>query len=592
MSFILKKIGFFRLSIQRQIFLALVWLSLLTALILGIVVYSVSKRTIEDQYYKAYENSLGVASEVIKLSLRSDIEQARSLLTENAFIVSLKEGNEEARTFSASRNKIIQEFLQDIISSNNEIRDILVVNAYGNISFVSQNDDNLRKVQKYYYEEEILSESFIEDASEAKGKEVFYPGNVIFDDENETFSLVKEIIDPVNYKHIGFLIMNIRKENALSGAFGRMDEAYGTDYEMIVAKDRQNENSYELVYATADISKEQFMEVTAAYYSEAENPDYLFEGRHNNLSDWDIINVISKAELGNHSKYIAMVDIVIGAILIAIALPISYMISGYITRPLYLLEENIQSLGEGNYHVDTEFDDSEPGRIGQKFKDVVNNNLELEKKLIQTELKEREAELLLMQTQINPHYLYNTLDTLYMMAIIKNEDEIAEFVQALSENFRLTLNKGNKLIMVEDEVRRIQAYMKIQSYRFRGKYSLEINMGADILRERILTFILQPLVENAVFHGLETQADKGTVTVSGELGSDDMTFIVEDDGVGIKDMTVLESGYGVRNIRERIKLFYGEEYMPVFENTGHGTRVTITVPRITTAKMMEENFGK
>ncbi len=592
MSFLLKKIGFFRLSIQRQIFLALVWLSLLTALIIGIVVYSVSRKTIEDQYYKAYENSLGVASEVIKLSLRSDVEQARSLLTENAFITSLKEDNQNAKTFSASRNKMIQKYLQDIISSNNEIRDILVVNAYGNISFVSQNDNNLRNVHKYYYEEDLLAESFVEDARAAKGKEVFYPDNVIFEDENETFSLVKEIIDPVNYKHIGFLIMNIRKENALSGAFGRMDEAYGTDYEMIVARNSQKEDSYELVYSTAEISDEQFMEVTAAYYSEKDNPYYLFEGRHNNLSNWDIINVISKQELGNHSKYIAMVAILIGAILIAIALPISYMISGYITRPLYLLEENIQSLGQGNYHVDTEFDDSETGRIGQKFKDVVNNNLELEKKLIQMELKEREAELLLMQSQINPHYLYNTLDTLYMMAIIKNEDEIAEFVQALSENFRLSLNKGNKLIMVQDEVSRIQAYMKIQNYRFSDKYSLEINMGSDILRERILTFILQPLVENAVFHGLEAKSDKGKVTVSGELGTNDMTFVVEDDGVGIDDMTVLEDGYGVRNIRERIKLFYGEEYTPVFENTGHGTRVTIRVPLITNTRMMEENYDK
>ncbi len=591
-SFILKKLGFFRLSIQRQIFLALVWLSLFLSLILGIVVYGISRKTIEDQYYKAHENSLGVASEIIKLSLRSDVEQARSLLTENSFISTLTKENAGSKTFAASQNKIIQKYLIDIISSNNEIRDILVVNNAGNISFASQNDDNQRKVVHYYYEDEILKKPWIEEAAAEKGKEIFYPQNVIFDDEDETFSLIKEIIEPVGYTHVGFLVMNIRKENALSGAFGGKDEGYGTDYEMIVARDPVNENKYVPVYATKYISEQQFEQVTKGYYSGKENEEYLFSGRHNNLSNWDIINVISKQELAKQSNYIAMVALLIGIILVGLSLPVSYMISGYITRPLYLLEENIQSLGEGNYHVDTEFDDTETGRIGQKFKDVVNNNLELENKLTQMDLKEREAELLLMQSQINPHYLYNTLDTLYMMAIIKNEDEIAEFVQALSENFRLTLNKGNKLIMVQDEVQRIQAYMKIQSYRFGDKYSLDIDIGADMLRERMLTFILQPLVENAVFHGLEPRAEKGEVSVKGILEEKDMTFVVEDDGVGIEDMDALENGYGVRNIKERIKLFYGEEYVPVFENTGHGTRVTIRIPRITTQQMMEENYAK
>jgi two-component system sensor histidine kinase YesM len=276
-------------------------------------------------------------------------------------------------------------------------------------------------------------------------------------------------------------------------------------------------------------------------------------------------------------------------LLIGISLPLSYTISGYITRPLYVLEENILGRGEGKYHVDAEFDDSETGRIGQKFKDVVNNNLELENKLIKTNLKEREAELLLMQSQINPHYLYNTLDTLYMMAVIKDEDEIAEFVQALSENFRLSLNQGNKLIMIQDEVSRIKAYMKIQNYRFGDRYTLEINIDADLLRERILTFILQPLVENSVFHGLEPRSENGKVTISGEMTDREIKLVVEDDGVGIEDMSALENGYGVRNIKERIKLFYGEKYEPVFENTGHGTRVTIVVPRLTTEQIMMAN---
>ena len=583
----LKKIGFFRLTIQRQIFLALVWLSVFMSVILGIVVYTVSRKTIESQYNRAHVNSLGVASEIIKLNLRSDVEQARSFLSSDDFINKFIVENTGSKSFSASINIALENQLLKIISSNTEIRDILVVNRAGNIAFASQNDSNQRAIIHYYQNDDILSEFWIEQAEANKGKEIFYAENVIFDDQNETFSLVKEIIEPVNYREIGYLVMNIRKSDSFSKAFGTKDEGYGSDYDLVIATDPSEEGKYQLVYSSAELSSKEFQEITNAFYGNAESDDQLlFTSTHNNLSDWDVVNVISKKELASQSSYISFASLIIGILLIGISLPLSYAISGYITRPLYVLEENIMGLGEGKYHVDAEFDDSEAGRIGQKFKDVVNNNLELENKLIQTNLKEREAELLLMQSQINPHYLYNTLDTLYMMAIIKNEDEIAEFVQALSENFRLSLNKGNKLIMIQDEISRIQAYMKIQNYRFRDRYTLELNISADLLRERMLTFILQPLVENAVFHGLEPRSEKGKVSVIGTLSSDHIRFVVEDDGVGIEDMTALENGYGVRNIKERIKLFYGDGYEPVFENTGSGTRVTICVPRITTEQMM------
>ncbi|MCR5107779.1 MAG: sensor histidine kinase [Lachnospiraceae bacterium] len=586
----LNKLGFFRLPIQRQIFLALVWLSVFTSVILGIVVYIVSRKTIEEQYNKAHENSLGVASEIIELNLKSEVEQARSLLYSPSFINCFTVENKGSTYFTASANLEIQDQFLKIISSNTEIRDILAVNCAGNIAFASQNDSNQKEIIDYYQNGNILDEPWITAAEENSGKEIFYAGNIIFEDQDETFSLVKEIIEPASFKKIGFLVMNIRKEDVFSKAFGARDEGYGTDYDLIMAEDRDREGEYCLVYSTTKIDPEQFEDIVGAFYKKNEHKSQLlFTSAHNSLSGWDVVIAISKKELASKSNYIALASILIGLLLIALSLPLSYLISGYITKPLYMLEENILELGEGRYHVDAEFDDSETGRIGQKFKDVVNNNLELKNKLIETNLREREAELLLMQSQINPHYLYNTLDSLYMMAIIKDEDEIAEFVQALSENFRLSLNKGNKLIMVQDEIRRIQAYMKIQKYRFGDRYTLEINTGAELLRERILTFILQPLVENSVFHGLEPRADKGRVTVTGTLTDRDIKFVVEDDGVGIKDMKALESGYGVRNIKERIRLFYGEGYEPVFENTGAGTRVTIVVPRLTTEQIMMGN---
>lgn len=586
-NWVLKKLGFFRLPIQRQIFLALVLLSIFTSIILGIVVYGVSRKTIEDQYYRAHENSLGVANEMININLRSDVEQARSLLSSSVFLRNFMIENMGSTFFPASASLTIQDQLLKIVSTNTQIRDILVVNDAGNIAFVSQNDSNQKEIIKYYQNDKILSEFWVAEAEENMGKEIFYPNNVIFEDQNETFSLVKELIEPNSYNKIGYLVMNIKKTEAFSEAFGVKDEGYGTDFDIIIAKNPVEDGSYQVAYSSIVLNDDQISEITESFYSDSQtDSQLLFTSTYNSLSGWDVVNVISKKELAAQSSYISLISLIIGVLLIGISLPLSYIISGYITKPLYVLEENIIELGEGKYHVESDFDDTETGRIGQKFKEVVNNNLELKSKLIQMNLREREAELLLMQSQINPHYLYNTLDTLYMMAIIKNEDEIAEFVQALSENFRLSLNKGNKFIIIQDEISRIQAYMKIQQYRFKDRYSLELDIGADLLRERMLTFILQPLVENAFFHGLEAKSSKGKVSITGRMSDRFIEFTVEDDGVGIKDMNALENGYGIRNIKERIRLFYGEGFDPVFENTGHGTRVTIKVPRLTTEQMM------
>ena len=181
---------------------------------------------------------------------------------------------------------------------------------------------------------------------------------------------------------------------------------------------------------------------------------------------------------------------------------------------------------------------------------MVNTNLELSEHLMAVKLNEREAELLLLQSQINPHFLYNTLDSLYFVAIMHGDDRWQN-VEALSDNFKLALNNGSKYIKVADSVKWMQGYMKLQNMRYNNRFELFVDIRREILQRETITFIFQPFIENAMYHGLEPKIGKEDF-LRGWQEQNNYDFTIEDDGVGIDDMSRLENGYGVRNVIERI----------------------------------------
>ena len=255
---------------------------------------------------------------------------------------------------------------------------------------------------------------------------------------------------------------------------------------------------------------------------------------------------------------------------------VAHMIAMKIYMPLKKLERTMQSVEEGTRNITEEFDDSEIGLLGQKFKEMVNNNLVLRERLLYAKIRQREQELHLLQEQINPHFLYNALDALYCMAIVHEEDEIATMVAALSDNFKLSLNKGSNLIMVKDEIQHIRSYITIQNMRYKDRFHLKIQVDEDLMEKKILKLLLTPFVENAVYHGLETKMGDGNIWITGQVNENRIIFTIIDDGVGIDDMSKLDKGYGINNVRERIKLYYGENSeVTITSEPGKGTRVKI-----------------
>ena len=226
------------------------------------------------------------------------------------------------------------------------------------------------------------------------------------------------------------------------------------------------------------------------------------------------------------------------------------------------------------------------------------------KELLDSKIKEQEnlkkAELRALQAQINPHFLYNTLDTIIWMAESKKTDDVVEIVSALSKFFRISLSKGMDWITIGEEVERIRSYLTIQKMRYRDILDFNIQVDDDVADNTILKLVLQPLVENALYHGIKNKRQGGTINVYAKRKDEyEILLEVEDDGIGFTPEKLAqlraelnddlgdiksENGFGIGNVNNRIRLYYGKPYgLSIESEYTTGTRVTLVIP----AKMDE-----
>jgi two-component system sensor histidine kinase YesM len=207
----------------------------------------------------------------------------------------------------------------------------------------------------------------------------------------------------------------------------------------------------------------------------------------------------------------------------------------------------------------------------------------------------RKAEMRALQSQINPHFLYNTLDTIIWMAEAKKTDQIVEVVSALSNFFRISLSKGKDWITIGEEIERIKSYLTIQKMRYRDILDFKIELDEGVSDHTVLKLILQPLVENALYHGIKNKREGGTITVRAKFNNDKEVILeVEDNGIGFTPDKLVhlraeladnsgdikqESGFGLGNVNQRIKLYYGKQYgISVISEYQTGTRVSFNIP--------------
>ena len=311
---------------------------------------------------------------------------------------------------------------------------------------------------------------------------------------------------------------------------------------------------------------------------------------------WETIGVFPESEGLRVIQYIRYYSLIIGFVALIIAEGLVVIFTRSIVKPIQKLKRLMKKAQGGDLTVsfNTKYSD-EIGELGSSFNTMVKeiNNLI---NLVQVEEKsKRIAEMNVLQAQIKPHFMYNTLDTIRWMAEEHNEDDIVEIIEAFTNLLRISLSKGKEIISVKEEVNHVQSYLIIQKIRYEDKLDYEIDFEEKILNYKLIKLILQPLVENAIYHGIKEKRGNGKIFIKGKIEGDLLCFTVIDNGKGIEEELLnkinkmlintsekgTEVGYGIFNVNERIRLTYGEEYGLTYKSVyGEGTTVELRHPII------------
>jgi len=282
------------------------------------------------------------------------------------------------------------------------------------------------------------------------------------------------------------------------------------------------------------------------------------------------------------------------------------LISNSIIRPIRKLCDLTGQIAEGDFQVRASVDTSdEIAVLAGSVNDMTENLEVMVNQIKEDEGKMRRAELRLLQEQINPHFLYNTLDTIVWLIESNASDKAVNMVVSLSDFFRLVLSRGKEDITIREEEQHIRSYLEIQQARYHDILEYEIQIDPAIYDYKILKLTLQPLVENSLYHGIKYKRAKGKIWISGHKKEDNIYLTVKDNGVGMERSALeklrleisrpckeTESGFGLANVNERIQMTFGKEYgMSLHSVKGEGTRIDIVIPaeRMERTKSKEEN---
>lgn len=304
---------------------------------------------------------------------------------------------------------------------------------------------------------------------------------------------------------------------------------------------------------------------------------------------WKIVGVAYANELIANQYQINISYFLWTILALVIALYLSFFISRHLSRPIKLLQRSMKQVEKGDFSIRSDFrSENEIGQLGHTFNIMVGRIKDLMNQIIQNEESKRKSEMQLLQAQINPHFLYNTLDSIIWMAERKKHDEVVQMTSSLAKLFRAIINKNNETVPVRVEIEHITNYLLIQSMRYKDKLDFQIDVDPGILEVHIPKIILQPIVENAIYHGIKNSLEPGLVKITGREDGDNIVFVVADNGVGMEPEKLEQilklkdgiiKGIGVSNVNERIKLFGNEFGLTFKSEKWEGTEVRIVLPK-------------
>jgi len=569
-----------------------------------------------------YKNVSSILENYITSATKQAFEQTYSFLSYKLYrindVSNIISNDSNSTTIESNLITILGKS-KDSYSINDQIKDMYFLRKY--LSSY-QNDVDISNLKLYVKDDFIYStEGYnmfsLSQAENSKWYSIFKQNNKrnlwcpspYLEDKAPSdlnqLSIVSAIKNPNNFlEDIGFLRVDfkrtmvddiIKKTNSVDGSFTYIQNSKG----IIVSS---TDDSLIAKYSIDNALASNLSESSNNFHSLiVKNNKCLVKSSLINNTDWYMTTVIPYTSILVKIKSIRNALILLLSIIGTIAFTLAYYFSNSLTGRITKLNKAMRSVHHGK--LDTFIKDSSTDEIGEL---ISNYNFMIKKMvvLIDKQYKSgkevKNAELKALQAQINPHFLYNTLDMINWMAFKDMNKEISSAVKSLAGFYKISLNKGKSKVSIKDELTHASLYVDIQNMRYSDRITLTIDLPEEIYNYSILKITLQPIIENSISHGILGRGNvNGEIIISGKLENNDITLFVKDDGIGISpkkietiladDFTNLDSytsstskigsGYGLKNIDQRLKLSYGEHYGLSFTSQyGHGTTVQIKIP--------------
>jgi len=344
--------------------------------------------------------------------------------------------------------------------------------------------------------------------------------------------------------------------------------------------------------------------ISGSFPIKLDGESYITTYAKSSLTNWKLLVFIPTQETTREASVTRNVTLLTSGLFVLLALAIAIAISYALTRPLSKIKTLMQEVQTGN--LDVSFNQKyrdEVGMLGRHFNIMVTRVRDLLEEVKTTQTRKKEAEYAALQSQINPHFIYNTLETIRMKAELNDDEEVADMTFTLGKLLRYGVNHEEQLATVGQELEHLNNYIALQNMRFSNKFNLVVDVPERDFGIRCIKLMFQPIVENAIHHAFKNRLGTGTIRIGVRREGSDVLFLVTDDGCGMNepDLKALREriagirppalrgrGIGLRNVRERIKIQYGEAYgLRIDSREDEGTVVEIRLPLLSDSEEAE-----
>lgn len=555
------------LKFKKKLFLSYLVVIILPIGILGVFTYFQSESQLRVQAEQSIKNSVQKISQDIDNQFAASYNVIQYLAIEKRIRNTCDSSSPFFDNTSLDGIANTVDLIKDMINVNNNIR-TLTIFVQEKIPEYSPYIRSVDSVKEFPWYEKI---------HQSKKPMVFYINGNLF--------IAHNIYNIVSNKILGVIYMKLDYNNFFESCYVPGINKYG-----ILITDSEGNPVFSKTENLVSTAKDLQGVLQSSESHAFQQNGVPFEKMENSvkIADWKLYFYLPSSEISTKPNDIILSTVVVIFGCIIILLMIIRLFSNTFVKRINGLNKKVKSVEQHNMNVSfSSRSKDEIGELANGIATMMDRINHLIQEVYESRIIQTEAEIKALQAQINPHFLYNVLSTINWMAIIAHNEDISHITGKLSDFYRTTLNNGSNIIIIEQELQNTKSYIDIQLVMHKSSFEVHYSVDESILKYYMPNLILQPIVENAIGHGLDKRKDGGGVLeISGCLDGNCIEFVVQDNGPGITDMRMDDlliknsRGYGLKNVQDRLKLFFGREYgIMIHSLEGIGTKVTIRLPK-------------